>query len=119
MSIVEISNLSKTYSSGFFKKKSIKALSDVSFSVNQGEIFGLLGPNGAGKTTLIKILLSIVFPTGGTATVLTQPLGSIEIRNKIGYLPENHRYPSFLTALDTMRHFGRLSGIPSDRKSVV
>jgi len=113
MAIVEISNLAKTYTTGVFKKTPIKALSDVSLSVNQGEIFGLLGPNGAGKTTLIKILLSIVFPTSGTATVLTHPLGSVEIRKNIGYLPENHRYPSFLTAIDTMKHFGRLSGIPS------
>ncbi len=113
MAIVEISNLTKKYSSGIFKKNSINALTDVSFSVNEGEIFGLLGPNGAGKTTLIKILLSIVFPSGGTATVLNHPLGSVEIRKKIGYLPENHRYPSFLTAFDTMKHFGRLSGISS------
>jgi len=113
MAIVEISNLTKTYTTGVIKKTPIKALSEVSLSVNQGEIFGLLGPNGAGKTTLIKILLSIVFPTSGTATVLAHPLGSVEIRKNIGYLPENHRYPSFLTAIDTMKHFGRLSGIPS------
>jgi ABC-2 type transport system ATP-binding protein len=113
MAIVEISNLSKTYSSGLFKKIPIKALSEVSFSVNQGEIFGLLGPNGAGKTTLVKVLLSIVSPTAGTATVLDFPLGSLEIRRRIGYLPENHRYPTFLTAIDTMKHFGRLSGIPT------
>ncbi|MEX2116883.1 MAG: ABC transporter ATP-binding protein [Bacteroidota bacterium] len=113
MAIVEISNLSKSYTSGAFHRSSIKALTNVSFSVNQGEIFGLLGPNGAGKTTLIKILLSIAFPSAGKATVLSHPLGSLEIRKSIGYLPENHRYPSFLTALDTMRHFGRISGLSS------
>ncbi|MEX2190183.1 MAG: ABC transporter ATP-binding protein [Bacteroidota bacterium] len=113
MPIVEVSNLTKSYTSGVFRKSSIQALSGVSLSVNEGEIFGLLGPNGAGKTTFVKILLSIVFPSSGTATVLNHKLGSIEIRKKVGYLPENHRYPSFLTAIDTMKHFGRLSGIPS------
>lgn len=114
MAIVEVSNLTKTYTAGIFRKSSIPALSGVSFSVNEGEIFGLLGPNGAGKTTIIKILLSIAFPTSGSATVLNHLLGSAEIRKNVGYLPENHRYPSFLTAIDTMRHFGRLSGIPSE-----
>ena len=112
MNLVETANLSKTYRSGVFKKKNIKALSNVSLSVESGEIFGLLGPNGAGKTTFVKILLSIVHPTSGSATVFGQPLGALTTRQKIGYLPENHRYPSFLTAWGTVVHFGRLHGIP-------
>jgi ABC-2 type transport system ATP-binding protein len=114
MAIVEVSNLTKIFTSGIFRKTSIPALSGVSFSVNEGEIFGLLGPNGAGKTTIVKILLSIVFPTSGSATVLSETLGSSNIRKNVGYLPENHRYPSFLTAIATMRHFGRLSGLSSE-----
>lgn len=114
MAIVEVSNLTKIYTSGVFRKTSIPALSAVSFSVNEGEIFGLLGPNGAGKTTLVKILLSIAFPTSGSATVLDYQLSSLNIRRNVGYLPENHRYPSFLTAIATMWHFGRLSGISSE-----
>jgi len=111
MAIVESQNLSKIYSTGVFRRSLIPALDGVSISVDQGEIFGLLGPNGAGKTTFVKILLGIVFPTGGTANVLGQPLGPHEVRTQIGYLPESHRYPSFLTAHDTLIFFGRLHGI--------
>lgn len=111
MGIIQISNLEKTFTSGIFKKTQIHALSDVSLDVSGGEIFALLGPNGAGKTTLIKILLSIVHPTKGSARLLGHPLGSSSIREKIGYLPENHRYPAFLTARQTLSFFGRLHGI--------
>lgn len=111
MAIVTTTNLSKIYHSGVFRKTHIPALSDVSLSVEEGQIFGLLGPNGAGKTTFIKLLLSIAYPTSGRATVLGYPLGSVAIRQNIGYLPENHRYPPFLTALQTLVHFGRLHGI--------
>lgn len=113
MPILQATALTKTYSTGLFKKASIPALSDFTLDVNEGEIFGLLGPNGAGKTTFVKIILSIVFPTSGTASLLGHPLGSRAIRSVVGYLPENHRYPSFLTALQTLIHFGRLCGLPS------
>jgi ABC-2 type transport system ATP-binding protein len=113
MNHVELSNLSKTYVSGLFKKSLIQALANVSLSVTPGEIFGLLGPNGAGKTTLIKILLGIVHPTSGTAMLLGEDHSSVQVRRRIGYLPENHRYPNFLSARDTLLHFGRLQGIPN------
>src|SRR5512140_262879 len=98
MNIVDTNQLSKTYRSGYFKKHTVTALSEVSLQVNSGEIFGLLGPNGAGKTTFVKILLSIVHPTSGTAQLLGGPIGEKSARAFCGYLPENHRYPSFLTA---------------------
>ncbi|GJQ20610.1 MAG: ABC transporter ATP-binding protein [Bacteroidia bacterium] len=112
MAIVSTTNLSKTYETGIFRKTQIAALSGVSLSVEDGQIFGLLGPNGAGKTTLIKLLLGIAHPTSGEAAVLGHPLGSVAIRQNIGYLPENHRYPPFLSALQTLMYFGRLHGIP-------
>ena len=111
MNAVETDQLSKTYRTGFFNKKNIVALEKVSLCVDSGEIFGLLGPNGAGKTTFVKLLLSIVQPTAGTATVLGEPLGSLAIREQCGYLPENHRYPGFLNGADTLLFFGRLNGI--------
>ena len=111
MNAVETDQLSKTYRTGFFNKRNIVALEKVSLCVNSGEIFGLLGPNGAGKTTFVKLLLSIVQPTAGTATVLGEPLGSLAIREQCGYLPENHRYPGFLNGADTLLFFGRLNGI--------
>lgn len=112
MIVVQTDSLSKTYRSGVFKKSNIKALSNVSIGVEAGEIFGLLGPNGAGKTTFIKILLSIVQQSSGSGSILGFPLGHESIRQRSGYLPENHRYPQFLTAFGTLLHFGRLHGIP-------
>lgn len=111
MVVVATEQLSKTYRSGLLRKSSIAALSNASLTVNSGEIFGLLGPNGAGKTTFVKILLSIVLPSSGSASILNEPLGSLTIRRKSGYLPENHRYPSFLTGLETLLMFGRMHGL--------
>ncbi|MBI3787873.1 MAG: ABC transporter ATP-binding protein [Ignavibacteriales bacterium] len=111
MPIVHTEQLSKTYRSGLIKRREVAALKDVSISVERGEIFGLLGPNGAGKTTFVKILLSIVFPTKGDAEILDQKLGALGIREKSGYLPENHRYPNFLTGLQTLHLFGQLHGL--------
>ncbi len=113
MSALQTFELSKTYRPGAFKKKNILALDKVSLEVQEGEIFGLLGPNGAGKTTFVKVALSMVHPTSGSATVLGLPLGSVEIRQQSGYLPESHRYPGFLNGLETLMLFGRLSGVPA------
>jgi len=111
MEALQTHELTKHYRSGLFNRKNIVALEKVSLSVEQGEIFGLLGPNGAGKTTFVKLLLSIALPTSGTATVLGHPLGKRALKEHCGYLPENHRYPGFLSAVDTMIFFGRLNGI--------
>jgi ABC-2 type transport system ATP-binding protein len=112
MEAIQTQDLTKHYRSGLFKRKNIPALEKVSLSVEQGEIFGLLGPNGAGKTTFVKLILSIVHPTSGTATVLGYPLGKRILKEYCGYLPENHRYPGFLTAENTLVFFGRLNGLP-------
>ena len=111
MPIIETRELTKFYSSG---TKKVLALSGLNLSVEQGTIFGLLGPNGAGKTTLIKILLSITFPTSGSANMLNHDLSDYNIKKKIGYLPENHRYPYYLTGGDVLRFFGRLSGLEGE-----
>ncbi len=110
MAIVETYSLSKTYKSGILNKVSVAALVDTTLEVQAGEIFGLLGPNGAGKTTFVKILLSIVRPTKGSARLLGQSVGDVRARAHCGYLPENHRYPFFLTALETLIFFGELNG---------
>jgi ABC-2 type transport system ATP-binding protein len=111
MEAIQTLDLTKHYSSSLFKRNNIPALEKVSLSVEEGEIFGLLGPNGAGKTTFVKLILSIVHPTSGTATVLGYPLGRRVLKERCGYLPENHRYPGFLNALDTLIFFGRLNGL--------
>jgi len=111
MAIVKTYQLSKTYKSGSFKKTIVPALVDISLEVSSGEIFGLLGPNGAGKTTFVKILLSIVRATGGSAELFGKSVGDTESRAHCGYLPENHRYPGFLTARQTLLFFGELNGV--------
>jgi ABC-2 type transport system ATP-binding protein len=111
MDILQTCELTKHYQYGVFKRKNIIALEKVSLSIKQGEIFGLLGPNGAGKTTFVKLILSITLPTSGSAKILNYSLGERALREQCGYLPENHRYPGFLTALDTLIFFGRLNGL--------
>ncbi len=108
MPIIETKDLTKYYSS---RSQKVLALSGFDLTLEQGTIFGLLGPNGAGKTTLIKILLSITFPTSGQAYVLGHDLSDFTIKKKIGYLPENHRYPGYLTGGEVLKFFGRLSGL--------
>jgi ABC-2 type transport system ATP-binding protein len=98
----------KTYGRG---GKAVHALRGVSLSVAQGEIFGLLGKNGAGKTTFIKCMLGIVFLTSGEGSLLGYPFGSVHAKERIGYLPENHRYPLYLTGEQVLAYFGKLSGI--------
>lgn len=89
----------------------VVAVRDLSFAVPRGTIFGFLGPNGAGKSTSIKMLLGLVRPTGGTATVLGAPLGDVPIRRHIGFLPEDFRFYEWLTATELVRLHGRLSGM--------
>jgi ABC-2 type transport system ATP-binding protein len=82
--------------------------------VRRGEIFGFLGPNGAGKSTSIKMLLGLVKPSGGEAFVLGAPAGGVEVRRKIGFLPEDFRFYPWLTAAELLGLHGRLSGVPAD-----
>jgi ABC-2 type transport system ATP-binding protein len=108
---IAVSALSKTYVTGRFPRKQVKALEDLSLEVQQGEIFGLLGPNGAGKTTFVKLLLSLVRPTAGKASILGMDVSNPRIRQRIGFLPENHRFPGHLTGEQVMKLFGGLSGV--------
>ena len=109
MIAVQTENLSKVYKSSFGSKQ-VLALTGLNLEVGKGNIFGLLGPNGAGKTTLIKILLGITYPTTGSAKILDEDIANYQVRCKVGYLPENHKYPSYLTGENVLKFFGRLSG---------
>ena len=115
--LIEVSGLRKLYSSSFGKPK-IKALDGIDFTVREGEMFGLLGPNGAGKTTTVKILLGLTHATTGTASVCGLPVKNPESRRRVGYLPEGHKIPNYLTARQALTIFGRMSGMePSAIKS--
>ena len=108
MNAIEVNNLTKIYNPN--SKNSVTALKDFSLSVESGKIFGLLGPNGAGKTTLVKVLLGIVFANSGEAKILGEDIGNYNIRSRIGYLPENHKFPNYLTGEDTLKYYAKLSG---------
>ncbi|NOS83863.1 MAG: ABC transporter ATP-binding protein [Ignavibacteria bacterium] len=110
MHVIETQNLYKEYTQKFSKQK-VNALNDFTFNVEQGEIFGLLGPNGAGKTTLIKILLAITFPTNGSAKLFGTDVKNHRAKTKVGYLPENHKFPSYLTGEQVLKYYGQLSGM--------
>ena len=114
---ITIENLTKIYNVGKVNKKGIKALDNVSLEVENGTIFGLLGPNGAGKTTLIKILLGIVFPTLGSAKIFDQPISDYEVRKRVGYLPENHKFPGYLTGEEVIMYYSKLNGFEIDKNS--
>src|SRR5512139_1921262 len=92
------------------------ALEALDIRVEAGEVFGFLGPNGAGKTTAVKLLLGLTRPTGGQGTVLGRPLGDLEARRRIGYLPELFRYQAWLTAREVLDLHARLAGLPSGRR---
>ncbi|HMJ08466.1 MAG TPA: ABC transporter ATP-binding protein, partial [Pyrinomonadaceae bacterium] len=114
--IVEIENLSKDYETGFWKKKKVRALDDLSLSVRPGQIFGFLGGNGAGKTTTIKILMSLLFPTSGTARILGREISDPQMHRSIGYCPENPYFYDYLTARELMNYFGELFGMSAAKR---
>jgi ABC-2 type transport system ATP-binding protein len=87
------------------------AVSNLSLRIERGEVFGFLGPNGAGKTTCVKMLLGLVAPTSGSATILGAPLGDRRARARIGFLPEHFRFHDTLTGRELLRIHGRLHGL--------
>jgi ABC-2 type transport system ATP-binding protein len=106
---IEVINLTKDYIS-------VRALDKVSLEVKQGECFGLLGPNGAGKTTLMKILLNLISPSSGLATIFNQPVKNEKIREKIGYLPEKVKIYGFLKGTEFLDYQGKLYGMDYTRR---
>src|SRR5438034_131610 len=110
MSAIEARGLRKVYRSRL-GGRSVEALAGIDLRVEPGEIFGLLGPNGAGKTTTVKILLGLTHATAGKALLFGIPVGDPASRRRVGYLPEGHRFPGYLTARETLSIFGRMSGV--------
>jgi ABC-2 type transport system ATP-binding protein len=120
MPAIEATDLRRTYAttSGFVRRAShdIEAVRGVSFAVNEGELFGLLGPNGAGKTTTIKMLITLLIPTSGHASVLGLDVvkQAQEVRERIGYVFGGDRgLYERLSALDNLRYFAELYGVPA------
>ena len=116
---IETQDLTKVYTSRWTRRE-VRAIDGVSLQVRRGAVFGLLGPNGAGKTTFVKTLLSAVRPTKGSALIFGRDASQPESRRPIGYLPENHRFPTYFTGAGMLDFYAALSGVdPSRRKKLI
>jgi ABC-2 type transport system ATP-binding protein len=104
------SNLTKVFRSRWSGRE-VRAVEDLSLAVRRGTTFGLLGPNGAGKTTFVKMLLSAVHPTAGKAFIFGHDASNPAARRPIGYLPENHRFPTYFTGEGMLDFYAALSGM--------
>jgi ABC-2 type transport system ATP-binding protein len=105
MPVIATRSLVKNY-------RRIQALKGVDIDVEKGEIYGLLGQNGAGKTTLIKVLLGIISGWEGEAMLLGERAGTADVRMRVGYLPEDHRFPDYHTGYSLLDFYSQLLGVP-------
>jgi ABC-2 type transport system ATP-binding protein len=113
---IEAESLCKIYRSRW-RGRDIPAVSNLTLRVPEGVKFGLLGPNGAGKTTFVKMLLSAVIPTSGAARIFGRDARLPEARRPVGYLPENHRFPTYLTGTGMLDFYGSLSGLSRQERT--
>lgn len=107
---IETENLTKVFRARWSKRE-LKAVDSLSLRVRRGATFGLLGANGAGKTTFVKMLLSCAHPTAGRAMIFGQDSREPEARRPVGYLPENHRFPTYMTGWGMLDFYAALSGM--------
>ncbi|HXF26497.1 MAG TPA: ABC transporter ATP-binding protein, partial [Bryobacteraceae bacterium] len=116
---IETSDLTKVFRSRF-RKREVRAVNGISLRVARGTTFGFLGPNGAGKTTFVKMILSAVHPTSGAAKIFGLDARDPEARRPIGYLPENHRFPTYFTGTGMLDFYAALSGMDArSRKRLI
>ncbi|MBX3301416.1 MAG: ABC transporter ATP-binding protein [Nitrospira sp.] len=108
--VVQVQNLRKFFRVGFWGRR-VTAVDGVSLEVQQGEVFGFLGPNGAGKTTTIKMLMGLIYPSGGTATLFGKSIGDPAAKAKAGFLPESPYFYDYLTSREFLRFYGHLFGL--------
>jgi len=113
MPVVEITNLTKDYEVGFWRKRKVRALDGLSLSIERGQIFGFLGANGAGKTTTLKLLMRLIFPTAGSARILGHDIQDVSMHERIGYLPENPYFYDYLTAREFLEYCAEIFGFPA------
>ena len=107
--VVQIDRLCKIFKVGFWGRR-VTAVDGVSLEVHQGEVFGFLGPNGAGKTTTVKMLMGLIYPSGGSATLFGRPVGDPVAKAKVGFLPESPYFYDYLTGREFLKFYGHLFG---------
>lgn len=116
MTAIETEKLTKDFYLGFWRPRPYRALDALTMTVEEGEVFGFLGPNGAGKSTTLKLLMGLIFPTSGTARILGKPVGDLDMRRRIGFLPENPSFYDYLTAEELLEYFAGLSGLRGEER---
>ncbi len=117
MPAIQTFALHKTYTVGFWRKQQRCALRPLNLAVEEGEVFGYLGPNGAGKTTTLKLLMGLVFPSGGSAQVLGMPLQDVRVKSQIGFLPEQPYFYDHLSAAELLLYYAQLSGVTAGERA--
>ena len=117
MPAIETFQLEKSYSVGFWRKRRVSGLKPLTLAVEPGEVFGYLGPNGAGKTTTLKLLMGLIFPTGGSARILGMEISDPGMKSQIGFLPEQPYFYDYLTASELLEYYAQLSGVPGNERS--
>lgn len=110
--VVVTAGLCKTFKD-FWRRPRVDAVKDLNLDIRAGEVFGLLGPNGSGKTTTIKMLLGLLYPTRGRISVFGQPPSDVQVKSRIGFLPEDSYLYRFMVAHETLDYYGQLFRIPS------
>jgi len=110
MHAVRLRELTKDFRVGFWRPRPRRAIDEVTLDVASGEILGYLGPNGSGKTTTMKLLMQLIYPTSGSAEILGRPVGDIDVRRRLGFLPESPYFYDNLTAQELLRYYARLFG---------
>ena len=116
MYAIRLDELTKDYAVGFWRKRPFRALDRLTLDVEPGEVLGLLGPNGAGKTTVLKLLMQLIYPTAGRAEILGRPAGAVDVKRRLGVLPETPYFYDNLTAEELLGYFASLFGYRADER---
>ena len=114
--VVRVRDVVKDFRPGFGLRRK-RVLHGLTFDVHEGEIFGFVGPNGAGKTTTLKLLMGLIRPTEGSASILGRNVEDSDFHDQIGFLPENPYFYSFLTAREILDFYARLSGVCASERA--
>ena len=108
---VELQGVSKVFRDFWYRQR-VRAVEDLTLSIDRGEALGLVGPNGSGKSTTIKLILGLLFPSGGKIRVMGWEPQNRLLKERVGYLPEDSVFYRFLNAVETLDFYGRLRAAP-------
>ncbi|NMA20265.1 MAG: ABC transporter ATP-binding protein [Lentisphaerae bacterium] len=113
--VVEAVGLTKIFKD-FWGRPKARAVNSIDFTIRQGQVFGLLGPNGSGKSTTVKMILGLLYPNRGMLKVFGEEPRDVDMKSRIGYLPEETYLYRYLTAMETLDFFGALFGLSEEKR---